>query len=475
MNILLIVTNRYRGPIPVMPLGACLVAESCERAGHQVRLLDLMFERHPLHALGSVIDKTRPDVVGISLRNIDNNDMQHPVAFYKDLTLLMETIRGKTEATVVLGGAAVGVMPESLLRFTEADWAVLGDGEIVFPQVLDMLSKNMMPKDIAGVAWIEDTGFRLNTGFVDRFSDNGLVPDFRRWINLPAYLSRFSPVPIQTKLGCHFKCVYCTYRKIEGQDYRLCDPQTIGGEIVDLEKRGLRDVEFVDNVFNSPYDHAIALCDAIAKVRTKVRLQTVELNPYFLDDNLIGAMEQAGFVGIGITVESAADPVLDRLKKGFTARDVFKASEVIQRHRIPCIWVFMFGGPGETEETVQETLRFAEKCIGQRDVALFMIGIRIYPGTELENIARAEGVLTLPPYEMLEPVFYLSPSINKEWLLKEVYNSMATHMNFINPNAISLPFLPAINFVGYWLGVKPPLWKNTRYIRRGLKWLGMDL
>jgi radical SAM superfamily enzyme YgiQ (UPF0313 family) len=458
-----------------MPIGACLVAESCERAGHQVQLLDLMFERYPLHALVSVIDKTKPDVVGISLRNIDNNDMQHPVTFYKDLTLLMETIRRKTDATVILGGAAVGVMPEALLHFTEADWAVLGDGEIVFPKVLDMLSKNRIPKDISGVAWIENAGFRINTGFGDRFSGNGLVPEFRRWINLSAYLSSFSPVPIQTKLGCHFKCVYCTYRKIEGQDYRLCDPQTIGGEIMDLEKMGLRDVEFVDNVFNSPYDHAIALCDAIAKVRTNVRLQTVELNPYFVDDKLIGAMEQAGFVGIGITVESAADPVLERLKKGYTAREVFKASEVIQHHRIPCLWVFMFGGPGETEETVQETLRFAEKCISQKDVALFMTGVRIYPGTELENIARTEGVLTLPPHEMLEPVFYLSPSINQEWLLKKVYNSMATHMNFINPNAIALPFLPAINLVGYWLGVKPPLWKNTRYIRRGLRWLGMDL
>jgi Fe-S oxidoreductase len=152
-----------------MPLGACLVAESCERAGYQVKLLDLMFERNPLHALGSVIDKTKPDVVGISLRNIDNNDMLHPVAFYNDLTSLMQTIREKTDATIVLGGAAVGVMPEALLRFTEADWAVLGDGEIVFPIVLDVLSKNMMPKDIAGVAWIEDTGFRMNAGFVDRF------------------------------------------------------------------------------------------------------------------------------------------------------------------------------------------------------------------------------------------------------------------------------------------------------------------
>ncbi len=475
MHILLIITNRYRGPIPVIPLGACLVAESCERAGHQVQTLDLMFEQDPLCTLSSVIDRIQPDVVGLSLRNIDNNDMQHPAVFYKDLTLLIDTIRRKTYATVVLGGAAVGVMPEALLRFTGADWAILGDGEIVFPKLLEMLSKDEVPKDIPGVAWIDDTGFRINTGYSDRFSGNSLLPDFHRWINVPSYLSRFSTVPVQTKLGCHFKCIYCTYRKIEGNYYRLCDTHTIAEVIMDLAKRGMRDIEFVDNVFNSPYDHAMALCDTIAKLRTNIRLQTVELNPLFVDDKLVGTMEKAGFVGIGITVESAADPVLERLKKGFTARDVYKASEVIQHHKIPCLWIFMFGGPGETEETVQKTLRFAERRISQRDVALFMIGIRIYPGTELENIARTEGILTLSPPEMLEPVFYVSPTVQLEWLLKKIHNSMATHMNFMNPNAIGLPFLPTMNFMGYWLGVKPPLWKHTRYIRRGLRLLGMDV
>ena len=259
MNILLIITNRYRGPIPVIPLGACLVAESCERAGHQVQTLDLMFERDPLCTLSSVIDRTQPDVVGLSLRNIDNNDMQHPAVFYKDLTLLIDTIRRKTCATVVLGGAAVGVMPEALLRFTGADWAILGDGEIVFPKLLAMLSKDVSPKDILGVAWIDDTVFRINIGYSDRFSGNSLLPDFHRWINLHSYLSRFSTVPVQTKLGCHFKCIYCTYRKIEGHDYRLCDTHTIAEVIIYLAKSGMRDIEFVDNVFNSPYDHAMAL------------------------------------------------------------------------------------------------------------------------------------------------------------------------------------------------------------------------
>ncbi|MDR4497085.1 MAG: radical SAM protein [Candidatus Scalindua sp.] len=356
MKILIIITNRYRGPIPVIPLGACLVAESCDRAGHQVHVLDFMFEREPLHALNSLLDKTIPDVIGVSVRNIDNNDMQHPVSFYKDLMLLIKTIRRKTDAKVVLGGAAVGVMPEALLRFTQADYAVLRDGEIVFPKILEMSLMVRMPDNIHGIAWIEDNVFRIHNGYSDRFSDSSVVPDFHRWIDLPAYVSRFSPIPIQTKLGCHFKCVYCTYRKIEGEDYRLCDPQTIAAEIVELEKRGVGDLEFVDNVFNSPYDHAIALCDSIRKVRTNIRLQTVELNPLFVDDNLIGVMEHAGFVGIGITVESAADAVLERLKKGFTAKDVYKSSESIARHQIPCLWIFMFGGPGETEETVLETL-----------------------------------------------------------------------------------------------------------------------
>src|SRR5574337_1585071 len=99
-----------------MPIGSCLVAEAAERAGHGVRVLDLMFEGEPLHALESELSKTDLDIVGLSVRNIDNNDMQNPVAFFKGLKPLVETIRSKTRAPVILGGAAVAVMPEELLR-----------------------------------------------------------------------------------------------------------------------------------------------------------------------------------------------------------------------------------------------------------------------------------------------------------------------------------------------------------------------
>ncbi|HHT9126090.1 MAG TPA: B12-binding domain-containing radical SAM protein [Candidatus Brocadiia bacterium] len=475
MNILIVVTNRYSGPVPVMPIGVCMVAEAAERAGHRVRVLDLMFERDPLRTLALELNKTNPDLIGLSIRNIDNNDMQNPVAFFKDLGPLVETIRSRTQATIVLGGAAVGVMPEELLRYTGADWMVMGDGEVIFPRLLSALSEGEIPDNIPGIAWLEDNVFRKNTGYSARFGNGCSVPDFHRWINVHAYLSRLSTVPIQTKLGCHFKCIYCTYRKIEGDAYRLCAPESVVDAIKNLVAIGLRDIEFVDNVFNSPYEHALAVCEGLARIRPDARLHSLELNPLFIDDNLLTAMERAGFAAIGITVESASDIVLSGLQKGFTMEDVYNTAQVIQRHKFPCLWIFMLGGPGETKATVQETLHFAERFIRPMDVAFFTVGIRIYPGTELEHTARKEGVLTLSPKEMLEPVFYISPTLDLDWLINKMHNVLAAHMNFINSNSISLSFLPTINRLGYRLGVKPPLWRHTRLIRHGLRFLGIGV
>jgi hypothetical protein len=123
MKALVVSTNRYRNPAPVMPIGACLVAEAAERAGHRAALLDLMFERDPIRALERALDRERPEVIGLSVRNIDNNDAQHPRNLYEELAPLMSAVRRKTQVPVVLGGAAVGVMPEALLRYTGASCA----------------------------------------------------------------------------------------------------------------------------------------------------------------------------------------------------------------------------------------------------------------------------------------------------------------------------------------------------------------
>jgi radical SAM superfamily enzyme YgiQ (UPF0313 family) len=255
----------------------------------------------------------------------------------------------------------------------------------------------------------------------------------------------------------------------------LKDPGSVTDAVARLAATGLRDIEIVDSVFNAPLEHAMNVCEALARARHRAWLQCLELNPLFLDDPLLAEMERAGFVGMGITLESASDPVLRGLKKGFTAREVHHAAEAVRRHGIPCAWIFLLGGPGETEETVKETLRFAGNRIRPRDVAFFNTGIRIYPGTELESIARRQGVLSRAPGEMLSPVFYVSPEVDGPWMERELKKSMNRHMNFLDMDSLGMSFLPTIHRIGHRLGVRPPLWRFTRSIRRWLRMAGMDV
>jgi radical SAM superfamily enzyme YgiQ (UPF0313 family) len=475
MNILVISTNRNTLPMPVMPLGACMAAEAAERAGHTVCLVDLMFEKDPLSSVESAVIGARPDVVGLSVRNIDNNDMLDPVYFLSDVPLIVNAIKNLTGAPIILGGAAMGMMAEEILRLTDVFCGVTGDGETVFPLLLDRIARHEPFADLPGIAVLENGEFRKNPCSSSWNGDSWRAPDFRRWIAVPAYRSQLATVPVQSKQGCQFQCVYCTYPKIEGGAYRLSDPDGVAGTIGRLSAAGLRDVEFVDSVFNAPYNHAMAVCESLARSDHGARLQSLELNPLFVDDNLLRTMERAGFTGIGITAESASDPVLRGLRKGFASNDVHRAAEAVGRRRLPCAWIFLLGGPRETEKTVQETLRFAEKSIRPRDVAFFNIGIRIYPGVELESIARSEGVLNRPAGEMLEPVFYVSPDVSADWIARQLKRSMADHMNFISMGSIGLPFLPVIHRVARRLGARPPLWRHTRLIRRGLRMAGMDV
>jgi radical SAM superfamily enzyme YgiQ (UPF0313 family) len=366
-------------------------------------------------------------------------------------------------------------MPEAILRHADAPCGVVADGETVFPLLLERIAGGEPFGDLPGVARLDQNGFHAARCLDMDVRAACAAPSYERWVNAAAYRSQLATAPLQTKIGCPFRCVYCTYRKIEGQDHRLSDPGSVAEAVRRLAASGFRDIEFVDSVFNVPGDHALAVCGALARRRHGARLQSLELNPRSFDDELVSSLEQAGFVGIGLTVESAADPVLHGLAKGFTSSHVHHAADVVRRHDLPCAWIFLLGGPGETRETVRETLRFAERHIRPQDVAFFNIGIRIYPGTELESIARRQGLLAQAPDDMLLPLFYVSPEVDAAWIASEVRRSMASNMNFLSADSISLPILPTINRLGRRLGLHPPLWRHTRHIRRGLRMMGMDV
>jgi radical SAM superfamily enzyme YgiQ (UPF0313 family) len=280
-------------------------------------------------------------------------------------------------------------------------------------------------------------------------------------------------VPVQTKTGCPYACIYCTYSISQSNTYALCEPEEVVRHIKKMIDSGLNDFEFVDNVFNAPYDHAVALCKSIVQKKVRARFYTVELNPGFLDDKLLRLMEQSGFAGIGVTAESASSTVLNNLGKDYDHHQLVTVAGHISRSKIPCLWIFLLGGPGETPETVQETLDFAENYIRPTDAVYFNVGLRIYPGTPLERIARTEGSLTIESDALFEPVFYMSPQVDKTWVYGALKKSVKKNMNFIDPDIFARPFLSPLSQLCYYAGMRPPLWKNTRFLRQALQLMGV--
>ena len=157
MNILLISTNRNTSPVPVVPLGACLIAEAAESAGHKTTLIDLMFEKDPERVVRNELKRCRYDAVGLSVRNIDNNSMQKPACYIPGLASLVRHIRMETEVPVILGGAALSIMPGEILRAAGASCAVVGSGTTVFPKLLERLNSGGSLCDLPGII-VRDRG-----------------------------------------------------------------------------------------------------------------------------------------------------------------------------------------------------------------------------------------------------------------------------------------------------------------------------
>jgi radical SAM superfamily enzyme YgiQ (UPF0313 family) len=475
MNVLIISANNTASPMPVMPLGACMVAESARRAGHNVRFLDLMFENNPSAAVQKEIERNPPDVIGLSVRNIDNNDMPVPTAYYKDTLRITQSIRAVSRAPLIIGGAAVGIMTEAYLRLTGADGAVAGPGEHIFPIVLAGLENGVEPVNIPGLVTLQNEVMEEYESCAPSSGGSCYPVDFKRWLKIGAYNSRLASIPIQTKRGCPFRCVYCTYAMCEGDQLAITSPEDVINHIKYLSEQGFKDMEFVDAVFNYPYSHAISICEGLIKAGIDVRFQTYNLNPKYIDTELLDAMEKAGFCGIGVSAESGSGNVLKGLRKNYSVEQLSRAAEAVAGSGLPCFWMFILGGPGETEETVEETFGFAERYVKPKDVVFMSQGLRIYPGTGLETLARAEGVLKVFPEQMLEPVTYISPLVSPEFLAERIEIAVRKNMNYISSGTMQAPLLKYISPLMHFSGLGMPMWKHTHLFRQSLRLVGANI
>ncbi len=212
-------------------------------------------------------------------------------------------------------------------------------------------------------------------------------------------------VPVQTRRGCSFDCTYCSTPNLEGRRLRTRSPETVARHIARAAEAGFRRFHFVDNTFNLPPSYALRLCGCLASLPVRIDWRAI-LYPHAVSEELVRAMARSGCVEVALGFESGNLSVLRAMNKRFTPDEVRGISQALKAHGIRRWGFLLLGGPGETADSVEESLAFADSL--QLDMLNVRVGIRIYPRTPLARIALAEGVIAAGD-DLLRPRFYVRP------------------------------------------------------------------
>ncbi len=445
MKVLLISANTLRVPYPVYPLGLDYVA-GCLDSRYQTKIVDLNDFSSP-EILEAMIRDFSPDIAGISIRNIDNTDVINCRSFLPEYQNLVNQIRKNSKARIILGGSGFTIFPVEFMQALDADYGIVGEGERL-SLLLDALEKNADINSIPGVLTKNKTeiAYEPYKGVVRRYFD----PENRL---IHFYLAYGGMLNLQTKRGCPFHCSYCTYPHIEGGKMRFYEPREIARNARELQEAGAKYIFITDSAFNASYDHSLKVAQAFMEAGISIPwggffVSTVPPADYYK------RLAEAGLTHVEFGTESLSDAVLTNLRKPFTSDDVFTAHREALAARLHIAHYFLLGGPGESKETLQTTLKGIDKL--ERAVFFFFCGVRIYPHTALYDVALKEGQIA-KGQNILPPVFYRSQGITVDEIMKTVEKHASGRLNWIigAGEAKATRILPKL----YRRGFTGPLWE----------------
>jgi radical SAM superfamily enzyme YgiQ (UPF0313 family) len=411
MRVLLISANRESINMVSLPLGLAFVAQAARRAGHDVEMLDLMWTDDHVRAIEMAIRRVQPEVIGISVRNIDDQNMASPVFLLDQARETAALCRRLSDAPIVLGGAGYSIFPQAALDYVGADMGIQGEGESVFAELLDRLENERDLDDLPGL-YLPGAGLQTPRGFLQDL--DGFWPDAGDWFSGGESREEIL-LPVQSRRGCPLRCSYCSTPDIEGTRIRKCSAESVAEYIRCQAEAGFRRIFFTDNTFNLPPSFAKALCRALISREVKVGWRAI-VYPGQVDEKLADLMAKAGCFEVSLGAESGSARMLKSMGKRFTPGEIRRTRRLFGDHGVRVMGFLMFGMPGETRETVQESLDLMESLAP--DALRLTMGVRIYPNTPLAETAVARGMISADD-NLLRPKFFMEPGL-QDWVDKTV-------------------------------------------------------
>lgn len=417
-RIFFISSNTTTDPYPVYPLGMAVVAGALQAAGHQVQQYDCLVQGESMPQLLQEIEAFAPDLLSISLRNIDNVDsFSGEDAWYlREIKEFVAELRKAVKVPIVVGGPALTIMPEEIAEYLAVDHAVIGEGERSLPQLVASLAAGeSVPQLIC----------RNQPLAGDDFSTPLFDPELVSY-----YLQHSGMVNLQTKRGCPYRCSYCSYPHLEGKHFRIRNPRLVVDELERLKREhGVERVFFTDSVFNDPHGEYLKLVEEMLS-RDLGMQWSAFFRPQGLGREELALMKRAGLYALELGTDAAADRTLLGLDKRLCFAEILEVNRACLEERLPAAHFVMFGGPDEDDASLAEGLQ----NLAQLDISVVFAfsGIRIHPGAPLHQRAIEEGIISAET-SLLKPVYYFSPLLDRERMEQTIEESFAGHKNRIFP------------------------------------------
>ena len=398
----------------VFPIGlACLAASL---SGHEVAAFDPNVAADPLGELAAKLRDFAPEVVGISLRNIDSTNTRVNVSYLEPFGRLLETVRKHCDAVRIVGGSGFSMFAGRLMAaFPAIDYGVYLEGERTFADLIDALAgPDGDPSAVPSLYRRTPSGEVHFTGETEKIDLTDLPsPDFGL-LPLTPYAAVPWGVGVETKRGCALTCLYCPYGFLNGRSYRQKAPERVADELFRLQTAfGISHFTFLDSVFNFPETQARAVMEAMID-----RGVTLSWSAWFTERGLtrdfLELARRAGCATVIFSPDAFGDRALARLGKSTSVAEIKAAYRLVRD--MGCFEVsynFFKNPPGQTFFSAAAMVAFILRArLEMRRRAHFELNsIRIEPHTALEKAAQAEGLIA-PESDLLQPVMYSQKRTN---------------------------------------------------------------
>jgi anaerobic magnesium-protoporphyrin IX monomethyl ester cyclase len=353
----------YAEDVGVLPIGLYYIGALLKEHGYDVEILNW----HDINKMPREIEKTlkekRPDVIGFSIVHANR---------WGGIDIARIAKKLLAGVKIVFGGIGATFLWEHLLRnFREIDYIILGEGEYPFLELLRQIKKGkgVNPGVIKGIA------FR-NGGKIVKTEDVEVV---RELDQLPMPSKYFTFQHVVSSRGCPSNCTFCGSPRFWGRRVRFHSPDYFVGQLERLYQKGVSFFYVSDDTFTMIEDRVIQICRKIVEKGLNITWFAIS-RVNFVSEEMLYWMRKAGCIQISYGVESGSEKIREVLNKNIKTEDIKKAFELTSRYGILPRAYFIYGSPGETSETIKETIDLIQtiKPLG----AIFYI-LDIFPGTAL--------------------------------------------------------------------------------------------